>query len=210
LDSAKDDLFNISKSASYPTGGPRKPLSAEARAKISAARKGVKLSPEHRAKLSLSKSGEKHPNFGKHLPMETRQKISAAQKGRRPSPEIVAKRVQAQTYAPLSLEHKAKISAALSGRERSPEHRENLSRVQRGRSHTSAHAVAGAVARWGDLYVPNDQVLEMIRLHDEQGLKPKAISLIFDMSYVRTWRLINKRGKRLTDLVLRSKERAKP
>lgn len=69
----------------------------EAKQKISEARKGKHLSPEHISKLrEVARRGEKHHNFGKpgfmlgkpspmlgkHRSAETRQKISEAMKGR--------------------------------------------------------------------------------------------------------------------------------
>lgn len=56
----------------------------EARAKMSAARKGAKFSPETRAKLSKA-------NKGKVLSTETRAKIAEAVRGRKHSPESRAK-----------------------------------------------------------------------------------------------------------------------
>ena len=50
-------------------------LSAETRAKMSAARKGMKFTDEHRAKMSAAKKGKK-------LSAEHRAKISTAKKGR--------------------------------------------------------------------------------------------------------------------------------
>ena len=56
-------------------------ISDEARAIMSAKRKGVPKSPEHRAKIKEALSGEKHYFFGHHHTKETRARISASQSG---------------------------------------------------------------------------------------------------------------------------------
>lgn len=55
-------------------GKKRKPLSAETKAKISAALKGKKLSEEHAAKVAFAHKGKKHTE-------ETKRKVSKALKG---------------------------------------------------------------------------------------------------------------------------------
>ena len=42
---------------------------------------GLKHSDESKLKMSEAKSGDRHPNFGKHLPEETRMKIGRANMG---------------------------------------------------------------------------------------------------------------------------------
>jgi group I intron endonuclease len=63
---------------------------------------GFRHSDESRHKMSLAKSGENHPNFGKHLSPETCHKISEAQKGRSGPTKGI----------PISESHKQHISEA--------------------------------------------------------------------------------------------------
>ena len=56
------------------------PHSKEWREKVSQANKGKKRTETSKEKMSLSKSGENHPNYGKHLSEETKQKIREAKK----------------------------------------------------------------------------------------------------------------------------------
>jgi len=94
--------YNLTIKARGP--GPHTP---EARAKISAANKGKRLSPEHCQKIRASK-------LGKPRSAKTRAKVSATLKGRK-----------------LSAQTRARLSAALKGRKHSPEHRENLAKAIR-------------------------------------------------------------------------------
>ena len=93
-----------------------KPKSAETKAKLSAAQKGIKRgspSAETKAKLSAA-------HKGKTLSAETKAKMSAAQKGKPKSAEARAKMSAAKKgkkYGPRSAETKAKISAAAKLRE---------------------------------------------------------------------------------------------
>lgn len=68
----------------------------ETRFKISNSKKGIVFSEEHKRKLSEAKKGEKHPNYGKHLPEETRRKIGEAQKNKVISEESRKKMSEAQ------------------------------------------------------------------------------------------------------------------
>lgn len=93
----------------------------EVRAKISAASKGIKKSPEFCAKISAAKSGKKRPpEFcekmsislrGRVVPDETRIKISQASKGKKKSTETRLKMSLAQR----------RIAATRIGRKLSPE-----------------------------------------------------------------------------------------
>jgi hypothetical protein len=84
-------------------GKKREPFSPEHGAKIAAAMRGRALSPEHRAKISAA-------HLGKTISPETRAKLSAALRGRKRSPETCAR-----------------MSAAHRGRKQSPEHNANIS-----------------------------------------------------------------------------------
>jgi group I intron endonuclease len=71
--------------------------------------------------ISLSKSGEKHPNWGKHLSDETREKISSALMGRKRPIEDCLKMSISHSGKKLSEENKRNISKALRGRKHSEE-----------------------------------------------------------------------------------------
>ena len=64
-----------------------KPKSAETRKKMSEANKGKPKSAEARKKMSEAKNGENNPMFGKHHSAETHQKMSEAHKGKHHSAE---------------------------------------------------------------------------------------------------------------------------
>lgn len=51
-------------------------------------------------KMSLAHSGDKHPNFGKHLPPETRKRISESNKGKKLSKETIQKLIAANKGRP--------------------------------------------------------------------------------------------------------------
>ena len=125
------------------------PLSAEHRAKISAARSGRPRAPfsvEHRAKLSAAGRGRKHL-------AETCAKISEALQGRVLSVEHRAKISNASCNP--SAETRAKIGAANRGREPSPEHRAKISAANRGKKRsqeTRAKMVAAAQHRSVERY----------------------------------------------------------
>ena len=57
-------------------------LSEEAKNKLSKARKGKKFTEEHKENIKKSKTGYKHPLFGKHHTDDTKQKMSEAQKSK--------------------------------------------------------------------------------------------------------------------------------
>mgnify|MGYP001482890123 CR=1 FL=1 len=70
-------------------GIPRGPLSEETKAKMSAVRKGRKLTPEHCAAISAGKMGHA-------VSVETREKLSESHKGHKHSPETRAKMSESQ------------------------------------------------------------------------------------------------------------------
>lgn len=93
-------------------GKSHKPRSQETRAKISAVHKGKKVSEETRAKISASEKG-------KHVSEETRARMSAAHKGK--------------SHKPHSPETRAKLSAAGKRRKHSEETRAKMSVSQKAR-----------------------------------------------------------------------------
>lgn len=102
--------------AATPTGRKRGPMPDWRKAKISAALKGKKVSPETRAKISAA-------NKGRVLTAEHRAKLSASHKGKPLSAEHCAKLSAARRgrkRAPFSPEWRANISAALTGKKRGP------------------------------------------------------------------------------------------
>jgi very-short-patch-repair endonuclease len=122
--------------------------SPEHRAKVSAAKRGHVVSAETRAKISAARMGQSHPQSA-----ETRAKISAAKKGRARSEEhgralgaslsrsakAAAHReriVAAQRGVPLSAEHRAKVGAGGVGRVKSEAERKKLSVSLRGLKRT--------------------------------------------------------------------------
>lgn len=115
--------------------GFRQVLSSGARAKISAAHKGVPKSPEHAAKVGAANRGKKRPpefsekmsailrtpevmarmvgNRAGYKPTaETKAKIAAAKRGHKQSPETVAKRAASLRGKKRTPEVRAKLSAA--------------------------------------------------------------------------------------------------
>ena len=68
-----------------------KPLSLEARTKMSDAAKKRKYSAETRAKMSASQSGENNPFFGKTHSADSKSKMAAAKKGKKHTEKSIAK-----------------------------------------------------------------------------------------------------------------------
>ncbi len=93
--------------------------SPETRAKISAARKGRKLSAEHKARIAEG-------GRGRSPSAETRAKISEANRGLVRSTEARAKMSAAQRGKTQSAEHVARVAAALRGSKRSEETRAKM------------------------------------------------------------------------------------
>lgn len=95
--------------------------SERARALISAAHKGKKLSPEHRRLISESKRGALNPQFGKARPPEIRKRISAGMTGKRRdaafSAKLSARMREKPTYAILNKDDVRAIRAAKSAGE---------------------------------------------------------------------------------------------
>lgn len=87
--------YNTARNTSAPTKG--RAISAEHRAKIGAAHKGMKRPPEHGRKISEARKG-------KPLSEEHRAKLSAAHKGKKQSPELIAKRTRSTPARKQSVE----------------------------------------------------------------------------------------------------------
>ena len=119
--------YNIMKTVS-PAPGTWSHTPEETRARMSAATKGRKLSPEHCAAVSAA-------NKGKTRSSETCAAISAGHKGKK--------------RKPFTPEHRAAISAAKKGKKVSPEHRAALSAANKGKTRSPEHRAALIVA-WAE------------------------------------------------------------
>lgn len=104
----------------------RAPASAETRAKISAAKKGVPLKAEHREMLA---------ELQRNRSPEWRKKLSIARLGKKASAETRERLSKAHTGRAHSEETKAKIAAAHKGRPKSADHRSALAAAARSREH---------------------------------------------------------------------------
>ena len=154
------DGLHASGKGQYKKGKPGKPMSEEAKKKISVARKGKPLTVEHCIKLSIAHKGQISQNKGKSPSQETRKKISNTLKGRPLTPEHRAKvseglknselarlhfaNLNANPDAkkrldefhtsckgvPLSSDHRHKISVAMKGKPKSAEARTNMRKAQ--------------------------------------------------------------------------------
>jgi group I intron endonuclease len=103
--------YNISPTAGSNLGIKK---SDEMRAKMSASRKGRKLTEYQRESIRKSL-------IGRPVSEETRARISESNKGRRNSPEAIAQMAEKLRGRKLTEEHKAKVGAAGRGRKASPE-----------------------------------------------------------------------------------------
>ena len=124
------DFFDAYRNGYNLTPGGDMPpsLTPEARAKISAAHKGKKLSDETKKKISDSSTGKISWWWGKKHSEETKRKLSESKKG--------------NTYkrgTKLSAESRQKMSDALKGKKRKPhstESRQKMSDALKGRVFT--------------------------------------------------------------------------
>lgn len=98
-------------------------LTAEARAKMSAAAKAQMADPAARTRLSAANRGENNPMFGRHHTPEAKARIGSHVH----STEAREKMAAANRGRPLSDATKAKLSAALTGQKRSDEQRARMS-----------------------------------------------------------------------------------
>jgi hypothetical protein len=118
-------------------GKPGKPLTAETRAKLSAAHSGKTLTEEHKAKLSEAFKGEKNPNFGKPLSEDQKARLSAVNLGKKHSEETKAK---------MSVSHSGEKHPNF-GKELPKETRDKLSTAHLGKILSEEHkkAIAAGV-----------------------------------------------------------------
>lgn len=91
-----------------PTGGANPMESAECRAKVSAAKRGKRLTAETRAKMSAAKRGKKKPP----RTAEHRARLADAARGRMHTAETRAKMSNAKRGKALTTDHRAKLSEA--------------------------------------------------------------------------------------------------
>ena len=127
--------YNIGKFADAPARGRKR--SPEQCAKMSAARKGKRLSEEHKELLRISSTGRiKSPETraklsasqsGKKLSKETRAKISENASKKWRNPEYRSKMLAAQNYGKQTENAKRNRSSAVSARWADPEQRKKLS-----------------------------------------------------------------------------------
>jgi len=131
-------------------------FSAEIRARMSAAKRGRKLSPEHIEKVAGSLRGRKRSRdvvqkitkarrsgkgwsvseetkekirqtvTGFRHTVEAKAKIAAAGRGRKHTDEAKRKQAEAKKGKPLTAEHKQKLSEAKRGRTLSDEHKQHI------------------------------------------------------------------------------------
>ncbi len=111
---------NVATGASHGLPGPKH--SAESRAKMAVARRGVPLSPEHRAAISRGSRGVKKSK-------EHNAKVSAALTGRKFS----AEHRQALSARVVTPEWRARLAVSQRGRKHSKEHRAKNSEAQKRR-----------------------------------------------------------------------------
>lgn len=109
--------YNAKRKAEYDPAfpGPKRIVSPERRAKLSAANKGKVLSISHKQKMSDAKRGKKQSD-------EHKAKVAAFHTGRKRSLETIAKMRAAQLgkrTGPQTEAHKLKAAAARTGKKRS-------------------------------------------------------------------------------------------
>lgn len=110
------------------------PVSAETRAKIGAAQRGKPKTLEHRARIAAAHRGKKKATFtDRHL-----EAMRAAQKNKKPAPpvseETRRRMSEAQKKrAPPSAETRAKMSSAFQGRVRGPVSEETRKKISESR-----------------------------------------------------------------------------
>ncbi len=112
--------------------------SDESKAKMSAAKKGKKLSDKHRLSLSIAHSKRLHTD-------EEKEKISTSLR----TSEAFKRYTESRKGKKATDEHRQRISNALKGRVHSEEHKANFSAVMTGRPLTDSHRAAISAAGKG-------------------------------------------------------------
>ena len=123
------------------TGGSNGKPNAETRAKISAATRGKKRSPEHCARQSKMRRGVKRSpevcakisagKMGRKLSPAHRANISAGQRGKKMSPEAIEKSRLANIGRPRTAAHRAKTSATFKRKWADPAFRRKMLSARR-------------------------------------------------------------------------------
>lgn len=159
-----DNLLNQRKIADKSLGVR---LSAEARAKISAANKGRKLSPEHIAKLGAARRGTKLPDSAKVAIGKRSRELWATPEYR----EKTQRRMQGHNRSPEAC---ANMGAAHQGQKRTPEQRERMRQSHLGKKPAPEQVAKRAAAmrtRWADpayrAKMIEAKALDRMRAHGE-------------------------------------------
>ncbi len=143
----------------HPLFGRPRPV--EVRAKLSAANKGKRMSPEARTKLSVAHTGkvfsaERRANMGaaqigKRVSAKTREKLRVANTGRKPTPAQIAKQIAARLGRKHSITTLSKLRAKAAGRVPSAATRAAQIAAMTGSKHTPEHCAkmsAGIKIAW--------------------------------------------------------------
>lgn len=162
------DLVNLTDGGE---GVPGLVFSVAAREKMSAAKKGRKLSPEHIKKVADALRGRKRPEAamagarkaltGRVVSQETKEKIRNSLIGTKHTDEAKAKISAAGKGRKHTTESKEKMRSAMAGRTLTAEHKEKLSLAKRGKILTAAHKEAISAASGGWKHTP--ETIEKIK-----------------------------------------------
>ncbi len=152
----------------------------ETRAKMSAARRGTKLSAEHCKKISERYKGNQF-RLGIPHTEETKKKLRAARKGKTP----------ALGHKPTK-EHKAKIGAFHRGRPLSAEHRAKIGAAHNGKPKSEGHRKKTAAFQATKKL--SDRAVEEIRFLHEDGVMQRVLAIRFGSSKSTIGRIVNHDG----------------
>lgn len=133
-------------------------FSPASRAKMSAAKQGRRLAPEHVRKVAESNRGRPCPphvraaltaaNTGRPMPEHVKRALVAANIGKAHTPETRTKMSASRTGKHHSEESKARCRAAKVGRPLSAEHRAKLSAAKKGRPMSEEQKAKRRGKRW--------------------------------------------------------------
>lgn len=141
----------------------RAPLSAESRAKISAALKGRRKSEEHRASLRRRFKGESNPMYGRTLSAESRAKISAALLGKKRACVPEEKKKPTDLRALEGLREKARDSKLLARGDGKV-----LSLERRRKKEKEGEKLESVLKRVASLQAPPDWVAKKVREKEKE------------------------------------------